>query len=100
MDRPNPQTSVPVQSSVCACLKTYVYNRTKRAVSKGNRGNVTMRESLCMRLHSRDKDLSEERKMSAAGLKKSELHPPTASRPSSRGLTQEELAGMRKWLKA
>lgn len=61
-----------------------------------------MRESLFARLHSSDKDpesvWGEEDVCSRA--QKSELHPPTASRPSSRGLTQEELAGMRNWLKA
>lgn len=55
----------PAQSSASA----YVYDRTKRAVTRGNRGKVATRESICARLYLRDKDLqSRRKKLSAAGL--------------------------------
>ncbi len=62
---------------------------------------VTMRESMCAHLYSRNKDPESVWEQEAVcSRSQSELHPPTASRPSSQGLTQEERAGMRKWLKA
>lgn len=81
-------------------ITAYVYNIPTRAVSEGNRGrdNETIniyafklkgqtawiweQEAVCSRTHM------------------SELHPLTASRSDSEGLTQDERAGMRKWLKA
>lgn len=62
----------------------------------------TMRESMCVWLYLRDKAPESfwEEEAVCSRAHKSELHPPTASKPSSQGLKREEKAGMRKWLKA